>query len=310
MTPTEVDLDVVVVTYSPGAALAEFLDTLEKATTVRCAVVLADNGSTDGSVEAAAAERENVRLLTTGGNLGYGRAANAGAAIGHAEFVLVANPDISWQPGALDELLAVADQWPAAGSFGPLIQTPTGEIYPSARELPSLQAGAGHALCGWWWPSNPWTARYRREQHAPAVGAVGWLSGACLLMRRAAFEQIGGFDPSYFMYFEDVDLGERLGKLGWSNIYVPSAIVVHSGGHATSRDPQRMTDAHHRSAYLYLSRHFPGWRWLPVRLVIRAGLWGRAALARRLPSIAAAAVPQRAAAGSMPSTPAQPGESR
>jgi N-acetylglucosaminyl-diphospho-decaprenol L-rhamnosyltransferase len=287
------DVDVVVVTFSPGATLTQFLDTLEKATSAPLTVVLADNGSTDGSVETAAADRDGVRLVSTGANLGYGRAANVGAACGDAEFVLIANPDVSWQPGALDELLAAADRWPNGGAFGPLIYTPAGEIYPSARELPSLKAGAGHAVFGWWWPSNPWTAQYRREDSAPVEGPAGWLSGSCLLVRRKAFDQIGGFDPSYFMYFEDVDLGQRLGRAGWLNVYAPSAVVVHSGGHSTSRDHGPMAAAHHHSAYLYLSRQFPGWRWAPVRLLIRAGLAGRSLLARHVPSVADAATPQR-----------------
>jgi N-acetylglucosaminyl-diphospho-decaprenol L-rhamnosyltransferase len=293
VTGLDCGVDVVVVTYSPGETLREFLETLDKATTARVNVVLADNGSTDGVVEAVAGERDDVTLVRTGGNLGYGRAANIGAAAGSADFVVIANPDVSWQPGSLDELLAVADRCLSGGSFGPLIYTGTGEIYPSARELPALKPGVGHALFGWCWPSNPWTAAYRRERLAPVEGPAGWLSGSCLLVRRSAFEQVAGFDPSYFMYFEDVDLGERLGRAGWVNVYAPSATVVHTGGHATSRDHRQMAAAHHHSAYLYLSRRYPGRRWLPVRAVIRAGLAARSLLARHVRSVADAPPPQR-----------------
>jgi len=287
-----VSVDVVVVTYSAGASLAEFLDSLAEATTARFDVVLADNGSTDGSEEVAA-KRDGVRLVRTGGNFGYGAAANIGVAAGSAEFVVIANPDIVWKPGALDELLAATDAWPEGGSFGPLIHTPAGEIYPSARELPSLGRGVGHALFGWWWPGNPWTAAYRRERENPREGPAGWLSGSCLLVRRAAFEHVGGFDPSYFMYFEDLDLGERLGRAGWFNVYVPSAEVVHTGGHSTSRHQAKMAAAHHRSAYQYLSRRYSGPALAPVRVALRLGLLARGALARYLPSIAGAATPQR-----------------
>ncbi len=283
---------VVTVTYSPGEALEAFLDSLEKASVEQVEVVLADNGSTDGAVNAAA-RRPDVRVVTTGGNLGYGAGANAGVTATEAEYVLIANPDIVWQPGSLDELLTAAERWPRAGSLGPLIRTPHGDIYPSARAVPSLGRGIGHALAGWWWPSNPWTASYRRERGEPVEGPTGWLSGSCLLVRRVAFEQVGGFDPSYFMYFEDVDLGERLGRAGWLNVYVPSAVVVHTGGHATSREPVHMAAQHHRSAWIYLSRRYAGWRWLPVRWAIRAGLAARSLLARRMPRVAAGAAPQR-----------------
>ena len=127
----------------------------------------------------------------------------------------------------------------------------------------------------------------------PGRGRRGWLSGSCLLVRRDAFDEVGGFDPAYFMYFEDVDLGERLGRAGWQNVYVPSAAVVHTGGHATTREPSRMAAEHHRSAWTYLSRRYSGWRWAPVRWVLRGGLAARAVLARRVRSMAEGAVPQR-----------------
>ncbi|MFN2518157.1 MAG: glycosyltransferase family 2 protein [Jatrophihabitantaceae bacterium] len=288
------DLAVVAVTYSPGQSLSTFLATLATATNQHVDVVLADNGSTDGSVRAVAGN-SGVRVVETGGNVGYGRAANAGVRETTAEFVVVANPDIEWTAGSLDELMAAARRWPKGAAFGPLIQTPDGAIYPSARALPSLGRGIGHALCGWWWPSNPWTAAYRVERTAPVERTAGWLSGSCLLLRRDAFAEVGGFDPGYFMYFEDLDLGDRLGAAGWYNVYVPSAVVCHTGGHATSRDAVRMTAEHHRSAWRYLSRRYAGWRWLPVRVALRAGLGLRSVIAKRLPRVAAGAGAQRRA---------------
>lgn len=277
-------LAVVVVTYSPGPVLATFLDTLKKATSAPYEVVLADNGSTDG-VPQQAAQRSGVRLLPTGGNLGYGLAANYGVAVTTAPLVLVANPDLSFEPGALDVLLAGAKRWPTAGSLGPMILRPDGSRYPSARSLPSLGRGIGHALAGWWWPGNPWTRAYRQDRGELAEGPVGWLSGSCLLVRRVAFDEVGGFDPGYFMYFEDLDLGERLGRSGWRNVYVPAAVVTHEGGHATRRHRATMVAAHHRSAYRYLSRRYPDWWLLPLRLALRSGLAARAALARVLPAL-------------------------
>jgi N-acetylglucosaminyl-diphospho-decaprenol L-rhamnosyltransferase len=290
--PAGPPVGVVVVTYSPGETLDRFLDTLEKATTRPYAVALADNGSTDGAPERAAL-RAGVTLIRTGGNVGYGRAVNLALPEVPGNWVLIANPDVAFEPGALDTLLDATARWPDAGAVGPAILAPDGSLYPSARALPSLGRGIGHAVFGWWWPSNPWTAAYRRERGAPAEGPAGWLSGSCVLVRRAAFDAVGGFDPAYFMYFEDLDLCERIGKAGWQNVYVPSAVVNHEGGHATSRCPAEMVAAHHASAYLYLSRRYRGWHWLPVRLVLRLGLAARARLARRVPSIAAGARPAR-----------------
>jgi N-acetylglucosaminyl-diphospho-decaprenol L-rhamnosyltransferase len=298
-------LTVVVVTYSPGEQLDMFLDTLEEATSQDYDVVLADNGSTDGTPEAAA-RRPGVSIVRSPGNIGYGAAANLGAAARTGEWIVVANPDISWQPGALDKLLEVAEQWPLAGAFGPAIVTPDGALYPSARALPSLSRGIGHALAGWWWPSNPWTAAYRNEREDPHEGPAGWLSGSCLLLRRKAFEAVDGFDPSYFMYFEDVDLAARLADAGWASVYVPTSVVCHSGGHATARTPALMQRAHHRSAYRYLARAYPGLRWLPVRLVLGAGLAARYVVARLSRRAGEGARPTRSA--TVLSDPADPTE--
>lgn len=270
-------LAIVAVTFSPGASLDAFLDSLPAASAEPYRVVLADNGSIDGAPERAA-ERPEVQLVPTGGNLGYGRAANRGVAATDSEWVVVCNPDVIWAPGSLDELMKVAHRWPRAGAVGPLIRDEAGAVYPSARELPSLARGIGHAVFGTVWPGNPWTRSYRREQ-APVERVAGWLSGSCLLLRREAFESIGGFDPSYFMYFEDVDLGERLARAGWLNVYAPSAEIVHTGSHATVNHKQAMFLEHHRSAYRYLARRYPGVRWAPLRLLLRAGLMARARLA-------------------------------
>src|SRR5205823_13831633 len=126
--------------------------------------------------------------------------------------VVVGKPDVEWAEGSRDGLLAAAGRGPRGGAFGPLIREPDGGVYPSGRLLPSLGRGAGHAVFGKVWPSNPWTRSYRQSEAATAERTAGWLSGSCLLLRRTAFDSVGGFDPRYFMYFEDVDLGERLGR--------------------------------------------------------------------------------------------------
>jgi N-acetylglucosaminyl-diphospho-decaprenol L-rhamnosyltransferase len=103
---------------------------------------------------------------------------------------------------------------------------------------------------------------------------------------------VGGFDPGYFMYFEDVDLAERLGRRGWLHVYAPSAVVVHEGGHATRRNPHRMQWVHHISALRYLSRRYPGGRNLPLRAALSGGLGARMLLAYVSGRVAAGARPQ------------------
>ncbi|CAJ1501871.1 glycosyltransferase family 2 protein [[Mycobacterium] kokjensenii] len=280
-------LPVVTVTYSPGWHLDRFLASLSLATERPVRVVMADNGSTDGAPEAAVQRYPDVELLRTGSNLGYGGAVNAAVARLDAdgaqreEFLIVANPDVQWGPGSIDELLAAADRWPQAATLGPLIREPDGSVYPSARHLPSLVRGGMHAVVGPLWPNNPWSRAYRQERLEPSERAVGWLSGACLLVRRAAFDAIGGFDDRYFLYMEDVDLGDRLAKAGWLNVYVPSAEVLHQKGHATGKDPARNLAAHHRSTYTYLADRHTGWWRAPLRWSMRGALAVRSHLAVR-----------------------------
>ena len=275
-------LVVVTVTYSPGPHLDRYLASLSLATDRPLTVIMADNGSTDGSPEEAEQRYPNVRLLRTGANLGYGTAVNRAAAeIGPDSgcgFFVVANPDVQWGPRSIDLLLEAAERWPRAGALGPLIRDPDGSVYPSARHQPSLIRGGMHAVVGPVWKSNPWTATYRQDRQDPSERPVGWLSGSCLLLRRAAFDAIDGFDERYFMYMEDVDLGDRLGRAGWQNVYVPTAEVLHHKGHSTGRDPARNLAAHHHSTYTFLADRYPALWQAPLRWTIRGALAVRAGL--------------------------------
>jgi N-acetylglucosaminyl-diphospho-decaprenol L-rhamnosyltransferase len=272
-------LPIVTVTYSPGPHLERFLASLSMATERPVTVLLADNGSTDGTPQSAVERYPNVRLFDMGANLGYGTAVNrAVAQLDDDDWMVVANPDVQWGPGSIDALLSAAARWPRAGALGPLVRDPDGSVYPSARHLPSLVRGSMHAVLGPFWKRNPWTAAYRQERFEPTERPVGWLSGSCLLVRRSAFNQIGGFDERYFMYMEDVDLGDRLGKAGWLSVYVPSAEVLHHKGHSTGHDPANHLAAHHKSTYLFLADRYSGWRLAPLRWALRGSLAARSRL--------------------------------
>lgn len=270
------EIQVVCVTYHPGPELDDFAASLAAATRRPVELVLVENGS-DAAVAREVGARHGARVLVTGENLGYGRAANLGASGGTTPWLVVANPDIVWGPGALDAMLDAAPRHPRAGAFGPRVLNPDGTVYPSARALPSLSHGIGHALLSRVWPSNPWTAAYLdHERHAPdAERTAGWLSGACLLLRREAFDAVGGFDEGYFMFFEDVDLGDRLGRSGWSSVVIPSAGVTHAQGTSWRERPEAMIRAHHHSAARYLSLRYPRWYQWPIRVVLRSGLAAR-----------------------------------
>jgi N-acetylglucosaminyl-diphospho-decaprenol L-rhamnosyltransferase len=271
---------VVCVVYNPGDELLTFARSLGDATAREVDLLIVNNGQRSDIVDAVAAEFDATCLTHPQGNVGYGRAANLGAAHPGRDYdwLVVANPDIAFEVDCLDAIIAEGEADGSAAALGPRVLNEDGTIYPSARALPSLPIGVGHALLHRIWPGNPWSRDYRQAE--TALGAttaqgVGWLSGACLVLRPSAFAEVGGFDRRYFMFFEDVDLGDRLGQAGWRNVYVPAARVTHAGGTSWRSSPVRMIRAHHTSARRYLFGRYSRWYLAPLRAAIASGLWVR-----------------------------------
>ena len=199
-----------------------------------------------------------------------------------SEWIVVVNPDVVFLPDAIDKLIAAAAAWPRGGAFGPLVRDRAGTVYPSARKFPRLVSGVGHALLVGVWPNNPFSRAYRENADATRAHVVDWLSGSCLLLRREAFDAVGGFDESYFMFFEDTALGEQLASAGWQSVFVPDAEVVHDQGASWRNKPENMIRAHHRSAARYLDGVYSKPWQAPLRWALRAGLKAREELLVRL----------------------------
>ncbi|BAU33122.1 glycosyltransferase family 2 protein [Microcella alkaliphila] len=266
---------VVTVAYRSNAVLEKLLASLADASTEPLSVVVVDNFPGDDESASPIAHRFGATYVARPENPGYGAAINAGQPFlpQSVEWVLICNPDLELAPGSIDALLATAETDARIASVGPAILNIDGSVYPSARRVPSLRTGVGHALFANIWQSNPWTKAYKQDStDALTRRDAGWLSGACLLVRRAAFTDTGGFDEGYFMYFEDVDLGYRFGKAGWRNVFEPSARATHIGGHSTAGSSARMVRAHHDSARQFVNRKYTGGQWWPVRTVLNIGL--------------------------------------
>ncbi|WP_191412334.1 glycosyltransferase family 2 protein [Salinibacterium sp. ZJ70] len=283
-TTTPPRLGVVTVSYGSDDVLPGLLASIPAAAGgADAVVVVVDNLPSEGDSEGIA-RRFGATYVPLPENPGYGGAMNAGVAMlpASVEWVLIVNPDVALDAGSIAALVAYGAAHPDAGSVGPLVRNPDGTAYPSARAVPSLRTGVGHALIGPVWAGNPWTRAYRKDStETPALRDAGWLSGACVLVRRRVFDEIGGFDEGYFMYFEDVDLGARIGRAGYRNVYEPAAAVTHEGGHSTGRASERMIIAHHDSARRFLSKKYPGPLLWPIRASLSLGLRMRGALAIR-----------------------------
>jgi len=239
-------------------------------------VVVVDNASSDGSVKAVRECDPDVEVIAAGANLGFGWGVNRGVEAATGEHLLVLNPDTVVEPGTLKALSGALDLDTGLAAVGPRIENVDGSLYPSVRSFPNLGVATGHAFLGLVWPANPFTRRYRMLDwdHSRASADVDWVSGSCMLVRRSAFEMVGGFDEGYFMYVEDVDLCWRLGRAGWRIGYEPGGRVVHAMGASSRLMPYRMIAAHHRSLFRFASKTSAGARrgLLPL---VAAGLGAR-----------------------------------
>jgi N-acetylglucosaminyl-diphospho-decaprenol L-rhamnosyltransferase len=242
-------------------------------------IVVVDNASADGSLEAVRASDPAAALVAAASNLGFGTAANRGVAVTDTEYTVVLNPDTVLEPGSTKALVGALDASPATAVVGPRVLNPDGSVYPSSRRFPNLGVAAGHAFLGFLWPNNPYTRRYRMLDFDRGRAAdVDWVSGTCMMVRRSAFDAVGGFDEDYFMYVEDVDLCWRLRRAGWNIGYEPSATVIHTIGASSELAPYRMIAAHHRSLYRFAAKTSDGRRRALLPLVA-AGLAVRTVLA-------------------------------
>lgn len=207
---------VVTVCYNSTAVLPAMLASVPKGTPV----VLVDNASSDAAALGLMAERAGARTVRNLDNRGFGVACNQGAAVAGTEFVLFLNPDASLEAGALAALEAAMDRYPTAVALNPRLIDARGRPYFKHRSV--LLPRRAHMPRGW--PGGD------RE--------VTVLSGAALMVRRADFEAVGGFDPVIFLYHEDDDLSLRLRATRGSLMFIHAAGVRHQEGRSTVRSAE------------------------------------------------------------------------
>jgi len=196
-------------------------------------------------------------VLESPTNLGLSRAIDRGAASTAAPWLLLVNPDTRLAPGSLARLLETAGADPTIGCVGPHLRNSDGSEYPTGRRFPSILVGAFHAALGTVWQGNPATRHYHmRDVDRSRPVQVDWVSGACMLLRRDAYEAAGRFDAGYFMYFEEMDFCLRLARAGWRVVYDPGADVTHILGGSTRSAPYRKVFNHHRSALRFYCRRY------------------------------------------------------
>ncbi len=251
-------------------------------------IVVVDNASTDGSADAVRQHCPGVRVLEAGANLGFAPANNLGIRATTGESILLLNPDTIVRPGALDALLTALDEHPEAAAAGPRLvdaagraELSFGRMLAPLNEVRQKTIVALQALG--FRPACRAVERMTRQPRRP-----DWVSGACLLVRRADAEAVGLLDERYFMYAEDVDFCAALRASGRAILFVPDAEIVHLRGRSRAQAPGPTTAAYRRSQLAFYAKHHPRWLlWLRLYLKVRGKLPPEPSASPETPSAAA-----------------------
>ena len=219
-------------------------------------MIVVDNSRSSERTERVLRGHTNVRLLRPTTNVGYGGAANRGVAAGSGEYALVLNADAQLHAGAVEALIEELDVHPDTGIVGPRLVDRQCRVQPSCARFPTPGRLFVHETGLWKAVRSTWLgARTQPFFDLDAPGTVPWVLGAALAVRRRDFDAVGGFDPAYFMYYEEVDLCRRLAAEGTPTRFTPAATIGHVGGASTAMNHAPMQREMFRSLARYTRRH-------------------------------------------------------
>lgn len=239
-------IDVVMVHYTSAEYLRGCVAAIRKSVDRRVAIWIVDNGAPE-AVPDGVADQDGVAVVRPGVNLGFARGANLGARNGEADYLLLINPDVLLSRRTFRTMAALLDERPRVAACAPALTNPDGSAQVGAAGyLPTVASVARHAfplarLLG----GNGGRALFVTSgARATESGfrSVDWVSAACMLIRRSAFRDVGGFDERFFLYGEDIDLGKRLCERGWELAYLPGVSVEHEHLQADLQRAQRAPD--------------------------------------------------------------------
>lgn len=241
-------------------------------------VIVVDNASTDGCPEAIRAEFPEVRIIANSENRGFAAANNQAILAARGKWLFLLNPDTVLPEAAIPQLVQMAEKYPDAGAIGPRLINPDGSLQYSCRRFPRPWAALfRNTLLSRIAPNDRWTREYLMlDWDHEDVREVDWVSGAAMLLRREAVEQVGLLDEGFFWGSEDVDYCKRLWDAGWKVIYTPRPAIVHRIGGSTDKAVVQTIFRRHASWRRLYSKHFS--RGLLDRLVMGVLIWARALL--------------------------------
>lgn len=250
-------VSIVLVNYNSANLLRQCLRSIyEQTQEISYEIIVIDNASTDDSRQVVRSEFSGIQLVESTDNLGFSRGNNRGAGLAKGEYLLFLNTDTILLENSVKLLADFLDQYPDSGAVGPKLVFEDKCFQLSTGRLPNLLVEFVDKIVYS-------LARRRRKQFSPILEwwykrtkTVGWLTGACLMVRQKAFLGIGGFDEKMFMYFEDKDLCKRLNSSGWKIVYYPRTAVIHLlAGSSGTIEKQKVNTMYRTSQLYYYCKH-------------------------------------------------------
>ena len=253
-------LDVVIVNYNAGSALRTCVDSVLASHGLRTRCIVIDNASVDGSLELLnELLSDRVIIVRNASNAGFSSAVNQGIALSDTPFVMLLNPDTLTPKNSLYDLMECAKKYPQVGVFGGLVLNPDGsEQRGCRRDQPTPLLTLAHGLrLHKVFDQLEFNHTLRPLPQEPQV--IGSISGACMLIRRLAHEDIAGFDAKFFLHFEDLDYCARMTLHHWDVLFVPFVKIEHTQGVSSAHMPLRVILHKNKSMLRFFSKH-GGWQ--------------------------------------------------
>ena len=265
-------LSVVIVSYNVRELLTACIDSVVKASEgIDAEVFVVDNKSADDTVEVICRDYPWVHLINNKENLGFSKANNIAIRQSEGEFVLLLNPDTVVAEGTLRGVVEFMDQHPEAGGAGVRMHNADGTLAPESRRAVPTPLVAARKMLGFtkrYYMSNlPWDK----------PGKIEVVSGAFMMLRRKAIDQVGLLDEDFFMYGEDIDLSYRLLKGGWQNWYLPLDII-HYKGQSTQKSDFRYVHVFYQAMLIFFRKHYSHLSFF-FTLPVKVAIYFRASLA-------------------------------
>jgi hypothetical protein len=269
------ELSIIIVNWNTCNLLAQCLASVfDNRPTSSFEVWVVDNASSDGSSLMVQDRFPQVHLIENKENVGFARANNQAIQMSQGRYILLLNSDTIVHPNALEHLVQFIDQRAQVGIVGAQLLNEDGTLQPSWGKFPTVWSELIGKNVREWHPYS--------TQNGILAYEVDWVGGACLLICRAAIEQVGLLDESFFMYSEEMDWCFRVKKLGWAVCYYPAAQIIHLGGQSSRQANARMKAELYRSKLMFFDKHYDSFEVVLLGWLLQILFLGKAGLGQLL----------------------------